>query len=48
MEGSIVVVSGLILFAVGALLVTLWAEKKEREKKARKGSSGKNKSCIRG
>lgn len=36
MEGSIVVVSGLVIFAVAALFVTLRAEKKEREKKARK------------
>lgn len=34
MEGLIVVVTGLIIFAVVSLLVTLRAEKKEREKKA--------------
>ncbi|WP_246562038.1 hypothetical protein [Geobacter grbiciae] len=33
MEGLIVVVTGLIIFAVASLLVTLRAEKKEKEKK---------------
>lgn len=44
MEGLIVIVSGLVIFAVGALLVTRWAEKREREEQARKESSRKKKS----
>lgn len=34
MEGLIVVVTGLIIFAVASLFITLRAEKKEKEKKA--------------
>lgn len=47
MEGLIVIVSGLVIFAVGALLVTRWAEKREQEEKARKESSRNMKSRKR-
>lgn len=47
MEGLIVIVSGLVIFAIGALLVTRWAEKREQEEKARKENSRNKKAHKR-